>query len=80
MHRLANDGVFFQHEGRSASRRRAPARRKTGRSPADDDDIGCMTPEPGQNLRSRCSHVPRRLIQNDSRMSRMSSQKDRRLT
>ena len=68
---------ILHHHHRGALTGKGRGCRQAGGPGADDYDIPLTF---SLNFRCRCSHVPRMLIQNDSNMSRMSSQKDRRLT
>ena len=80
MNRLADGVVLFEHQHRSSLGRQRTRRAQTARTGADDDHVEQSSLALGQNFRSRCSHVPRRLIQNESTINRRSSQNERRLT
>ena len=81
MDRRADDVVLLEH-AHGLSRRGELARGDEPRRPATDDDHvtinrPCSIAAIGhQVLRPRDSHVPRKLIQNDSRIKRQSSDID----
>ena len=65
--------VFLDDDDAEACGRKIARRQKTRGAAADDDDV----PTDGhQYLRPLDSHLPRKLIQNDNRIKRISSQND----
>src|SRR6188508_1891346 len=75
MDRHANRLMLFDDEGAVAEGREIARRKKTSGTGADNDDVA---PPRRQYLRSLDSHVPRKLIQNERRIKRISRVNDRR--
>ena len=76
VHGLADAGVFLEKRCPKSRGSEAGAGEQASGPAADDDHVvhrGHSTP---YNLRSRASHRPRNVIQNDSMMSRRSNQND----
>ena len=73
VHRHADLIVLFKDRRAEAGRREIARGQEASRPTADDDHV---TPARHQYLRPLDSHVPRKLIQNDRRIKRTSSQSD----
>jgi hypothetical protein len=69
--------MFFEENDGMPRGRKTTGRNEAGRASADHDGVPALG---RQNFRSLFSHVPRRVIQNDSATNRISSPNDRRLT
>ena len=84
MNGLTDAGVLFEDEDRAAGFRQRSRGAQATRAGTNHDHVYRVAAHRSagshQNLRSRSSHVPRRLIQNESSINRRSSQKERRLT
>ena len=77
MHWLADGGMFLEQRGAETGRRKTRRGIKPRGAPANDNDVlhgGHSTRV--QNFLPRVSQVPLKVIQNDRRISRTSSQND----
>ncbi len=77
VNRIPDDRMFLQEDDGVPLGRQAACRYETGRPSPDHHDVPAL---PRQNFRSLSSHVPRRVIQNESATNRISRPNDRRLT
>jgi len=73
MNRRPDGAVLFEDEDVMATLRQRACRRSARRTGANDDDVPDAR---RQNFLPLTSQEPRNVIQNDSMMSRKSSQKD----